>query len=95
MLPKFLRGLCLISTLIFLTPVASASVVADAPQAGKLTIAPGNACFIPGLYHDLLNRTPNQTELLAGLTYLANHTKTEYATTLLTSNEYRTDLIRA
>ncbi len=94
MLSQFLRRMCLISSLLICTLMAPSMIAADMPQAVSLTITPSNVCFIPGLYHDLLHREPDQIELSAGLTYLVTHTRDAYATTLLTNSEYRTGLIR-
>jgi hypothetical protein len=60
-----------------------------------MSLSPSNVCFISTVYHHILDRGPNSSELSDGLTYLGSHTRAEYALTLLTGNEYRTGLIQS
>jgi hypothetical protein len=70
---------------------ASTAAAPSAPQGGP---APTNACFIRGIYRDVLLRVPDGLEVSNGLAFLGSHTNEEYASTLLTGDEYRTLLIR-
>jgi hypothetical protein len=81
-------ALVLAAGLLWSAPLAAAR---SGTQTGP---APSNDCFIRGLYRDVLGRAPDSTELAAGLAYLGSHAQQEYATTLLTSDEYRTLLIQ-
>jgi hypothetical protein len=52
-----------------------------------------NAGFVTGLYHDLLGRTPAQSEIDGWLGVLGHFSRTTVAMGFLTSTEFRTDLI--
>ena len=84
--PRRTALLLLILTAGLLWPAPSAAAP-SAPQGGP---APTNACFIRAIYRDVLLRVPAGLELSNGLAFLGSHTKQEYASTLLTSDEYRT-----
>ena len=64
-------------------------------QASAATLAPGNVCFVPNLYLDLLARQPVPDDLVSGLAFLGSQTREDYAATLLASNEYRGDMIQS
>ena len=87
--PKNLIRLFLVPVLLIL-----ALLGVRESRAGSLTIAPGNICFIPGLYHDLLNRNPSSSEIASGQAYLAGNTRAQYAATFLAGTEYQTNLIQ-
>ncbi len=71
-----------------------ASIVGSNEYYNLPRVGGTNGGYINALYHDLLNRSPNPTELSGGLTYLSSNTRTQYASTLLAGSEYRTDLIQ-
>jgi hypothetical protein len=54
-----------------------------------------NAGFVRGLYHDLLGRTPAQSEVDGWVGVLAHSSRAAVVTGFLASDEYRTDLIES
>ena len=91
---KNLHSKELISSFLVLALLALAVIVVGEAKASRLTVTPDNSCFIPALYHDLLNRNPASGEVASGQDYLASHTRAQYAATLLAGTEYRIDLIQ-
>ena len=87
--PKNLIRLFLVPVLLIL-----ALLGVRESRAGGPALAPSNSCFIPALYHDVLDRHPTSGEVANGQDYLADHTRAQYAATLLAGIEYRTDLIQ-
>jgi Ca2+-binding RTX toxin-like protein len=79
----------------FRSGATSDSVLANILASGEYYAKSGNtnASFIEALYHDLLGRTPGQTEVDSWLGVLGHVGRKGVALGFLMSNEYRSDLI--